>query len=131
MSMMKFLNRIWTSISIFTKPLIIVQEIIFTYVEQKNREQFLVKFIELTVLPRQFQWDPSITTPPGLYFVTHLLEVTLASLQLFKDYLVPCSLGLARFTNVIFLLLLPFVIIQYLKKTKRDNDEVKDARIFF
>jgi len=74
------------------------------------------------------KWDPSITTPPGLYFMTHLLEVILNSTQILDKTFGQCSLGLARFTNVIFMLALPFVFHQYLKKIKKEDEQV--SRIF-
>ena len=72
------------------------------------------------------QWDPSITTPPGLYFMTHLLEMLLNSLQVLNQTFGQCSLTLARFTNVIFMLILPWIIRQYLKKTKKEDEQVND-----
>lgn len=35
-----------------------------------------------------------------------------------------CSLGLARFTNVIFILMLPGIIQKYLKKMKKEDEQV-------
>jgi hypothetical protein len=35
-----------------------------------------------------------------------------------------CSLGLARFTNVIFMLALPFIVRQYLRKIKKEDEQV-------
>ncbi|CAF3732036.1 unnamed protein product [Rotaria magnacalcarata] len=69
-------------------------------------------------------WDPSITTPPGLYMITHLLEMMLNSIQILDKTFGACSLGLARFTNVIFMLALPFVFMKYLEKIKKDDEQV-------
>jgi len=71
-----------------------------------------------------FKWDPSITTPPGLYLMTHLLEMILNSIQILNKTFGQCSLGLARFTNVIFMLILPFIFRQYLKKIKKEDEQV-------
>ncbi|CAF4543089.1 unnamed protein product [Rotaria sp. Silwood1] len=68
-------------------------------------------------------WDPSITTPPGLYLMTHLLETILNSLQILNKTFGQCSLGLARFTNVIFMLALPFIFMKYLKKIKKEDEQ--------
>jgi hypothetical protein len=56
--------------------------------------------------------------------MTHLLEMILNSVQLLNQTFGQCSLGLARFTNVIFMLALPLVFIQYLKKMKKDDEQV-------
>ncbi|CAF2512695.1 unnamed protein product [Rotaria sp. Silwood2] len=68
-------------------------------------------------------WDPSITTPPGLYLMTHLFETVLNSLQILDKTFGQCSLGLARFTNVIFMLTLPFIFMKYLKKVKKEDEQ--------
>ncbi|CAF0761129.1 unnamed protein product [Adineta ricciae] len=68
-------------------------------------------------------WDPSITTPPGLYFLTHILEITLDNLQILHQSFGQCSLGLARFTNVIFILILPFIFVKYLQKLKEMDQQ--------
>ncbi|CAF3849836.1 unnamed protein product [Rotaria magnacalcarata] len=73
-------------------------------------------------------WDPSITTPPGLYMITHLLEMMLNSIQILDKTFGACSLGLARFTNVIFMLALPFVFMKYLEKIKKDDEQVSDDK---
>ncbi|CAF1534042.1 unnamed protein product, partial [Rotaria sordida] len=69
-------------------------------------------------------WDPSITTPPGLYIMTHLFEMILNSLQILDKTFGQCSLGLARFTNVIFMLALPFIFMKYLEKIKKEDKQV-------
>ena len=56
--------------------------------------------------------------------MTHLLEMILNSVQILNKTFGQCSLGLARFTNVIFMLALPFVFIQYLKKMKNEDEKV-------
>jgi hypothetical protein len=56
--------------------------------------------------------------------MTHLLEMILNSVQLLNKTFGQCSLGLARFTNIIFMLALPLVFIQYLKKMKKDDEQV-------
>jgi hypothetical protein len=56
--------------------------------------------------------------------MTHLLEIILNSIQILNRTFGQCSLGLARFTNVIFMLALPFVIIQYLRKMRRTDEQV-------
>ncbi|CAF3813686.1 unnamed protein product [Rotaria sordida] len=68
-------------------------------------------------------WDPSITTPPGLYIMTHLFEMILNSLQILDKTFGQCSLGLARFTNVIFMLALPFIFMKYLEKIKKEDKQ--------
>lgn len=42
-----------------------------------------------------------------------------------------CSLSLARFTNVMFILILPWIIQKYLKKMKKEDEEVRDEECFF
>jgi len=56
--------------------------------------------------------------------MTHLLETILNNIQILNKTFGQCSLGLARFTNVIFMLTLPFIIRQYLKKTKKEDEQV-------
>ena len=48
----------------------------------------------------------------------------LNSLQILNQTFGQCSLGLARFTNVVFMLILPWIIRQYLKKMKKEDEEV-------
>ncbi len=56
--------------------------------------------------------------------MTHLLEMILNSIQILDKTFGQCSLGLARFTNVIFMLTLPFIFRQYLKKIKNEDEQV-------
>lgn len=56
--------------------------------------------------------------------MTHLLEMILNSTQILDKTFGPCSLGLARFTNVIFMLALPFVLMKYLAKIKKEDEQV-------
>jgi hypothetical protein len=46
------------------------------------------------------------------------------SIQILDKTFGQCSLGLARFTNVIFMLILPFIFRQYLKKIKKEDEQV-------
>lgn len=57
--------------------------------------------------------------------MTHLLEMLLNSLQVLNQTFGQCSLGLARFTNVIFMLILPWIVRQYLKKMKKEDEQVR------
>ena len=48
----------------------------------------------------------------------------LNSLQILNKTSDQCSLGLARFTNVIFMLGLPFVLTAFLRKMKKEDQQV-------
>jgi hypothetical protein len=52
----------------------------------------------------------------------------LNSIQILNKTFGQCSLGLARFTNVIFMLALPFVFIKYLKKSKNEGEQVRQNK---
>ena len=58
--------------------------------------------------------------------MTHALEMVVNSTQMFTQTFAPCSLGLARFTNVIFMLMLPFIILQYQRRVKREDPQVSE-----
>jgi len=52
------------------------------------------------------------------------LELILNNIRILDQTFGQCSLGLPRFTNVIFILILPFVFQEYLKKIKREDEQV-------
>ncbi|KAG8905101.1 glucosyltransferase [Tulasnella sp. 403] len=57
-------------------------------------------------------WDPKITTPPGLYFV---------SLFLMKAFLLPCTLPILRLTNVLLLAVLPPLLDRVIAQVRVDD----------
>ncbi|CAF0756252.1 unnamed protein product [Adineta steineri] len=101
---------------------------LFAYVHQQVQEPYMDEYFHFHQAANYCSgnyrhWDPSITTPPGLYLITHSIEMILNNIQLLNKTFGPCSLGLARFTNVIFMLALPFVFIKYLKKMKKEDEK--------
>ncbi|UJR25490.1 hypothetical protein I4U23_006836 [Adineta vaga] len=101
---------------------------LFIYIHQQVPEPYMDEYFHFHQAANYCSgnyrhWDPSITTPPGLYFVTHILEIILNSIQILTQTFGQCSLGLARFTNVIFILILPFVFMKYLQKIKKEDGQ--------
>ncbi|PFH50766.1 glycosyltransferase family 59 protein [Amanita thiersii Skay4041] len=61
-----------------------------------------------------FTWDPKITTPPGLYIM---------SLVLNKLFLLQCQIPFLRFTVLLTLLALPLVVTRLLCSNRRERPD--------